>query len=57
MADFVMLGGMLSCECSGERVGNHNGSKMKFYGMSSEDEQITHYGEKQTHRQKVRQSM
>ena len=23
---------------------------MKFYGMSSEDAQITHYGEKQTHR-------
>ena len=51
-ADFVMLGGMLAghAECSGERVGNHNGSKMKFYGMSSEDAQITHYGEKQTHR-------
>ena len=51
-ADFVMLGGMLAghAECTGERVGNHNGSKMKFYGMSSEDAQITHYGEKQTHR-------
>ena len=51
-ADFVMLGGMLAghAECNGEKVGNHNGGKMKFYGMSSEDAQITHYGEKQTHR-------
>ena len=51
-ADFVMLGGMLAghAECEGERVGNHRGSKMKFYGMSSEDAQITYYGEKQTHR-------
>jgi len=47
-ADFVMLGGMLAGhdECNGEI----NGHKMKFYGMSSEDAQITYYGEKQTHR-------
>ena len=46
------LGGMLAghAECSGEKVGNHNGGKMKFYGMSSEDAQLTYYGEKQTHR-------
>ena len=51
-ADFVMLGGMLAGhnECMGEKVGNHHGAKMKFYGMSSEDAQITYYGEKQTHR-------
>ena len=51
-ADFVMLGGMLAghAECKGERVGNHRGSKMKFYGMSSEDAQITYYGEKKEHR-------
>ena len=51
-ADFVMLGGMLAGhnECMGEKVGNHRGAKMKFYGMSSEDAQITYYGEKQTHR-------
>ena len=51
-ADFVMLGGMLAGhdECMGEKVGNHRGAKMKFYGMSSEDAQITYYGEKQSHR-------
>ena len=51
-ADFVMLGGMLAGhkECKGERVGNHNGSKMKFYGMSSEDAQIKYYGGKKSHR-------
>ena len=51
-ADFVMLGGMLAGhkECNGEKVGNHRGSKMKFYGMSSDEAQIKYYGEKQTHR-------
>ena len=37
-------------ECMGEKVGNHRGVKMKFYGMSSEDAQITYYGEKESHR-------
>ena len=51
-ADFVMLGGMLAghAECEGERVGNHRGSKMKFYGMSSDDAQIRYYGGKKKHR-------
>ena len=51
-ADFVMLGGMLAGhdECKGEKLGNHHGTKMKFYGMSSEDAQLTHYGEKKSHR-------
>ena len=51
-ADFVMLGGMLAGhdECEGERVGNHRGSKMKFYGMSSDDAQIRYYGGKKKHR-------
>ena len=49
--DFVMLGGMLAGHDGvwEKKVGNHNGSKMKFYGMSSEDAQITYYGEKQSH--------
>ena len=47
-ADFVMLGGMLAGhdECEGEKEGD----KMKFYGMSSEDAQIRHYGKKVTYR-------
>jgi len=47
-ADFVMLGGMLAGhdECEGE-VENDT---MTFYGMSSEDAQIKHYGEKQSYR-------
>ena len=51
-ADFVMLGGMLAGhdECMGEKVGNHRGAKMKFYGMSSDDAQLEYYGEKKTHR-------
>ena len=51
-ADFVMLGGMLAGhdECMGEKVGNHRGAKMKFYGMSSEDAQLEYYGEKKSHR-------
>ncbi len=51
-ADFVMLGGMLAGhdECEGQRVGNHKGQQMKFYGMSSEDAQIKYYGEKQNYR-------
>ncbi len=51
-ADFVMLGGMLAGhnECMGEKVGNHRGAKMKFYGMSSDDAQLEYYGEKKEHR-------
>ena len=51
-ADFVMLGGMLAGhdECMGEKVGNHRGVKMKFYGMSSDDAQLEYYGEKKSHR-------
>ena len=51
-ADFVMLGGMLAGhdECDGEKVGNHRGAKMKFYGMSSDDAQLKYYGEKKSHR-------
>ena len=47
-ADFVMLGGMLSGhdECEGEKQGD----KMKFYGMSSEDAQVRHYGKKVSYR-------
>ena len=53
-ADFVMLGGMLAGhdECMGEIDNGPQGVKptMRFYGMSSEDAQITHYGEKKSHR-------
>jgi len=47
-ADFVMLGGMFAGhdECEGEKEGD----KMKFYGMSSEDAQIRHYGKKVNYR-------
>ena len=47
-ADFVMLGGMFAGhdECEGEI---ENG-KMSFYGMSSEDAQLKHYGKKASHR-------
>ena len=47
-ADFVMLGGMFAGhdECEGE-VENGN---MSFYGMSSEDAQLKHYGKKASHR-------
>ena len=47
-ADFVMLGGMFAGhdECEGEV---ENG-KMSFYGMSSEDAQLKHYGKKESHR-------
>ena len=47
-ADFVMLGGMFAGhdECEGE-VDN---GKMSFYGMSSEDAQLKHYGKKASHR-------
>tara|TARA_R100000008_G_scaffold83825_2_gene69791 strand:- start:90 stop:563 length:474 start_codon:yes stop_codon:yes gene_type:complete len=48
-ADFVMLGGMLAGhdECRGEvsTVG-----VMKFYGMSSDEAQVEHYGEKKNYR-------
>ena len=47
-ADFVMLGGMFAGhdECEGEV---ENG-KMSFYGMSSEDAQLKHYGKKASYR-------
>ena len=47
-ADFVMLGGMFAGhdECEG-KVEN---GKMSFYGMSSEDAQLKHYGKKASHR-------
>ena len=47
-ADFVMLGGMLAGhkECEGE-IENET---MTFYGMSSEEAQIKHYGEKETYK-------
>ena len=47
-AVFVMLGGMFAGhdECEGE-VENDT---MTFYGMSSDDAQLKHYGEKKTHR-------
>ena len=47
-ADFVMLGGMFAGhdECEGEV---ENG-KMSFYGISSEDVQLKHYGKKASHR-------
>ena len=47
-ADFVMLGGMLAGhdECQGEiEEGN-----MIFYGMSSEEAQVKHYGEKKQYK-------
>lgn len=45
-ADFVMLGGMLAGhdECEGTIV-EDQGKKMLFYGMSSEQSMISHYGE------------
>tara|TARA_Y100001937_G_scaffold15339_1_gene20949 strand:- start:1525 stop:2499 length:975 start_codon:yes stop_codon:yes gene_type:complete len=47
-ADFVMLGGMFAGhdECEGEI----EDGKMSFYGMSSEDAQLKHYGKKESHR-------
>ena len=47
-ADFVMLGGMFAGhdECEGEV---ENGTT-SFYGMSSEDAQLKHYGKKAPHR-------
>ena len=47
-ADFVMLGGMLAGhdECEGEVENGY----MSFYGMSSEDAQLKHYGKKASHR-------
>jgi GMP reductase len=51
-ADFVMLGGMLAGhkECEGEVLGNHRGSVMEFYGMSSEEAQIKYYGKKESYK-------
>ena len=47
-ADFVMLGGMFAGhdECEGEVENGY----MSFYGMSSEDAQLKHYGKKASHR-------
>jgi len=52
-ADFVMLGGMLAGhdESGGELVTETDGSTyMEFYGMSSKDAQLKHYGEYQSYR-------
>ena len=48
-ADFVMLGGMLAGhkECEGEILED---DVMEFYGMSSEEAQIKHYGEKKSYK-------
>ena len=47
-ADFVMLGGMFAGhdECEGEIENGY----MSFYGMSSEEAQLKHYGKKASHR-------
>ena len=47
-ADFVMLGGMLAGhdECQGEIEEGY----MIFYGMSSEEAQVKHYGEKKQYK-------
>ena len=47
-ADFVMRGGMFAGhdECEGEVENGY----MSFYGMSSEDAQLKHYGKKASHR-------
>jgi len=52
-ADFVMLGGMLAGhdESGGELVTGEDGQKYKeFYGMSSKDAQLIHYGDYQSYR-------
>ena len=50
-ADFVMLGGILAGhdECSGDIIGGQIPT-MRFYGMSSDEAQLKHYGVKATHR-------
>jgi len=51
-ADFVMLGGMMSGhDESGGTLIEENGKKYKeFYGMSSTDAQVKHYGDKAIYR-------
>ena len=52
-ADFVMLGGMLAGhdESGGELVTGEDGQVYKeFYGMSSKDAQLIHYGDYQSYR-------
>ena len=52
-ADFVMLGGMLAGhdESGGELVTDSDGNAYKdFYGMSSKDAQLIHYGDYQSYR-------
>ena len=52
-ADFVMLGGMLAGhdESGGELVTDSDGNTYKdFYGMSSKDAQLIHYGDYQSYR-------
>ena len=52
-ADFVMLGGMLAGhdESGGEIITEDDGTiYMEFYGMSSKDAQLKHYGEYQSYR-------
>lgn len=51
-ADFVMLGGMMAGhDESGGTIIEENGKQYKeFYGMSSSDAMIKHYGEKATYR-------
>ena len=36
-------------ECRG-KICKHRGTKMKFYGMSSDDAQLEYFGEKKAHR-------
>jgi GMP reductase len=45
-ADFVMLGSILSghFECDGQIIQKEDGLYMKFYGMSSRDAMIKHFG-------------
>lgn len=51
-ADFVMLGGMISGhdESGGNIVNRDNMLYKEFYGMSSSDAMVKHYGEKATYR-------
>ena len=52
-ADFVMLGGMLAGhdESGGELITEDDGAiYMEFYGMSSKDAQLKHYGDYQSYR-------
>lgn len=51
-ADFVMLGGMLAGHYEGGAdIEYHHGKEyMRFYGMSSEEAMVKHYGEVASHR-------